>query len=158
MKSTIITIVLLLTAFMAKAEVTEKVVSPDGRLEFVFTQSGKMSYTVTYDDKCIIAPSRLGVAVENKLLESALAVPNDDKCYRGEGWCDNAEFVNTTSVSKGEDFENWSLWKQKNKAQMKERISLEFRNSIKIENLLLNSIMNTMRWAKCRKLLIQQEI
>lgn len=93
MKSTIITIALLLSAFAAKADVTEKVVSPDGRLEFVFTQSGKMSYTVTYDDKCIIAPSRLGVAVENKLLESALAVPNDDKCYRGEGWCDNMQFV-----------------------------------------------------------------
>lgn len=97
MKSTIITIALLLTVFTAKADVTEKVVSPDGKLEFVFTQTNKMSYFVTYGGKSVIAPSRLGVAIENKLLESALAVPNEDKWFRGEGWCDNLQYVGRES-------------------------------------------------------------
>lgn len=34
----------------------------------------------------------------------------------GEVWCDNPEVSNETSVLKSEAFENWSAWKQKNKA------------------------------------------
>lgn len=34
----------------------------------------------------------------------------------GEVWCSNPEVNNKTSVLRTEEFENWSIWKQKNKA------------------------------------------
>lgn len=34
----------------------------------------------------------------------------------GEAWSENKEVTNYTSVSKDDSFDNWSIWKQKNKA------------------------------------------
>lgn len=58
--------------------------SPDGR--YVMTVKG-MTYSVQYNDKLIIEESRLGVDIDNRLFESALAVP------RGEyqNWCGDLE-------------------------------------------------------------------
>ncbi len=58
--------------------------SPDGR--YVVTVKG-MTYSVQYNNKLIIEESRLGVDVDNRLFESALAVP------RGEyqNWCGDLE-------------------------------------------------------------------
>ncbi len=54
--------------------------SPDGK--YTMTVDG-MTYTVTYNNKVIIEKSQLGVDIDNRLFESALAVP------RGvhEDWC-----------------------------------------------------------------------
>ena len=58
--------------------------SPDGR--YVMTVKG-MTYSVQYNNKLIIEESRLGVDIDNRLFESALAVP------RGEyqNWCGDLE-------------------------------------------------------------------
>ena len=34
----------------------------------------------------------------------------------GEVWCDNPEITNKPVIMKSEEFDNWSIWKQKNKA------------------------------------------
>ena len=50
----------------------QRVSSPDGN--YVFTVDG-MTYTVTYKGQEIIRRSRMGVDIDNRLFESALAVP-----------------------------------------------------------------------------------
>ena len=54
--------------------------SPDGK--YTISVDG-MTYSVTYNNKVIIEKSQLGVDIDNRLFESALAVP------RGvhENWC-----------------------------------------------------------------------
>jgi len=42
----------------------------------------------------------------------------------GEVWCENTEVTNSTQVSRSEAFENWNLWKQKNKAGTDCRLSM----------------------------------
>jgi len=44
----------------------------------------------------------------------------------GEVWCDDEEIVNITTATKGENFENWSIWKQKNRAGIDCEMSLSF--------------------------------
>lgn len=62
----------------------QSVSSPDGNYE---VRVDGMTYTVTYRGKTIIERSRLGVDIDNRLFESALAVP------RGESadWCADLE-------------------------------------------------------------------
>ena len=59
--------------------------SPDGR--YVVTVNG-LTYSVQYDGKTIVGESRMGVDIDNRLFESALAVP------RGEhiDWCADLEW------------------------------------------------------------------
>lgn len=71
---------LFLFVFVPLIAAAEQLTSPDG--SYVFTVEG-MTYTVGYKGKTIIRQSRLGVDIDNRLFESALAVP------RGvhEDWC-----------------------------------------------------------------------
>lgn len=68
--------------------------SPNGRICLSLEHDNGLFYSITYDGKEIISRSSLGVAIENKLFESALAVPNEPKEVRGKGWCSNLQFVN----------------------------------------------------------------
>ena len=63
--------------------------SPDGN--YIVTIDG-MTYTVAFNGKIIVEKSQLGVDIDNRLFESALAVP------RGihENWCSDL-------VLKGEE-------------------------------------------------------
>ncbi|MFV0470916.1 MAG: glycoside hydrolase family 97 catalytic domain-containing protein [Paludibacteraceae bacterium] len=64
--------------------------SPDGKYVFTFYQKqmgkyGKqMYYTLSYNGKSIVKESELGILIENRLFESALAVPNDTCAIWGE--------------------------------------------------------------------------
>lgn len=64
----------------------------------------------------------------------------------GEVWCDVADIVNVTSSSKGETFENWSVWKQKNRegVECKVLISHQGNNvNLQIENSGLLTVNQT---------------
>lgn len=85
---------------MLSANASETVSSPDGRLNFTFTQSDdKLLYSVQRDGKDIISQSRLGVAIENKLFEAALGVSNEAPRYWGDGWCGNLRVKEVTRCS-----------------------------------------------------------
>lgn len=61
----------------------KRVTSPDGKYTFTFYQRSygedntRMYYTLSYDGKDIIKESEMGVDIDNRLFESALAIPND---------------------------------------------------------------------------------
>ncbi len=80
-----------------------KLWSPDRNYEFTFTQDDsdgttRLSYTLSYKGKKIIGKSGLGVDIENKLLESALGIPNDH-CKQ---WGDNQTFIGVDSAEHKE--------------------------------------------------------
>jgi len=81
--------IFLLLAFMPMFLSAQQLSSPDGK--YSVTIDG-MTYRVLYNNKVIIEKSQLGVDIDNRLFESALAVP------RGEyqNWCGDLEL-------KGED-------------------------------------------------------
>jgi len=80
---------LFLLAFLPMLSMAQQVSSPDGK--YTISVDG-MTYSVTYNHKVIIEKSQLGVDIDNRLFESALAVP------RGihENWCSDL-------VLKGEE-------------------------------------------------------
>jgi alpha-glucosidase len=52
--------------------------SPDGQYCFTFSQhDGRLWYSITYRNQPIVLSSELGVNLDNRLFESALAVPNE---------------------------------------------------------------------------------
>lgn len=61
----------------------KKVTSPDGNYTFTFYQRSyskdntRMYYTLSYKGKEVIKESELGIDIDNRLFESALAIPND---------------------------------------------------------------------------------
>ena len=92
-------ILLMMSMLNALAAVEETLTSPDGRLTFLFRQDVGLYYSVLRDGKEIVGNSRLGVAVENKLFESALGVPNEDVSLWGEGWCNNLQLKDVERCS-----------------------------------------------------------
>ena len=66
--------------------------SPDGK--YVVNIDG-MTYSVTYNNKVIVEPSQLGVDIDNRLFESALAVP------RGvhDNWCRDLVLESVDSIT-----------------------------------------------------------
>ncbi len=84
----------------------QKLVSPDGIYEFRFHQKQissdekQMYYTLSYKGKTVIEESELGILIENRLFESALAIPNDTCKF----WCENLNFAGIDRTSKDE---NW---------------------------------------------------
>jgi alpha-glucosidase len=64
--------------------------SPDGAYEFTLYQKQstrgekQLYYTLSYSEKIVIEESELGVLIENRLFESALAIPNDSSKLWGE--------------------------------------------------------------------------
>ena len=83
---------LLLLAFVAILVKAVELRSPDGN--YVITIDG-MTYSVTYNNKVVIEKSQLGVDIDNRLFESALAVP------RGEyqNWCSDLELKGEERLS-----------------------------------------------------------
>ena len=66
--------------------------SPDGN--YVITLNG-MTYSVDFKGHPIVRQSLLGVNVDNRLFESALAIPRDSH----ENWCDDLELKGAERVS-----------------------------------------------------------
>lgn len=64
----------------------------------------------------------------------------------GEVWCEDLDIINTTATSKGEKFENWSIWKQRNKAGVDCKLSLSHKGDIvnlQVENSGLTTVNQT---------------
>ena len=64
----------------------------------------------------------------------------------GESWCDDTDVINTTSTLRGDDFDNWSIWKQKNKAGVDCELSLSFVGNtiyMEVENSDLATVNQT---------------
>lgn len=82
----------LLLAFMPMFLSAQQLSSPDGK--YSVTIDG-MTYRVLYNNKVIIEKSQLGVDIDNRLFESALAVP------RGEyqNWCGDLELKGEERLS-----------------------------------------------------------
>lgn len=93
----ILSILLCLFPFVGMAaQETYSVASPDSNFVFSFTQNrGKMTYSVKFNDKEIVRPSEMGVEIDNRLFESALAVPHDS-CRH---WCENLTLSGTERSS-----------------------------------------------------------
>lgn len=90
-------VMLLICAAVSAKEVT--LASPDSNLVFSFQHNNGLSYSIKYKGKTIIEKSKLGVAIENKLLESALGIPNEAPELRGAGWCNNLQWIATDHVT-----------------------------------------------------------
>lgn len=82
--------IFLLFAYIPVLLFAQQVSSPDGN--YIVKVNG-MTYSVSYKDKLIIPHGQLGVDIDNRLFESALAVP------RGvhKNWCSDLEL---TSVDR----------------------------------------------------------
>ena len=65
----------LLLVFGTRTVVSQSLSSPNGLYTIIF--SG-MTYRIDYRGKTIVEDSRLGVDIDNRLLESALAVPRGE--------------------------------------------------------------------------------
>jgi len=81
-----------LLAFLPMLSMAQQLSSPDGK--YAIAVDG-MTYSVTYNDKTIVEKSQLGVDIDNRLFESALAVP------RGEykNWCGDLELKGEERLS-----------------------------------------------------------
>ena len=73
-----------------KTVVDKKLSSPDKNYEFVVQQkqdvsgANSLTYRLNFKGKNVVLDSELGVLIENKIIESALAVPNDTCKVWGE--------------------------------------------------------------------------
>lgn len=76
--------VLLFLAFVPLFAIGQTLSSPDGKYTIVID---RMTYTITYNNKVIVEKSQLGVDIDNRLFESALAVPRGEN----ENWCSDLE-------------------------------------------------------------------
>lgn len=95
MKKTIFNAFCLLLSAVANAE---SLTSPDGRYEI---NVDGMNYTVKFEGRTIIGESRLGIDIDNSLIESALGIPNDNVAH----WCDDMTLQN---VSRTERDTTWT--------------------------------------------------
>ena len=84
--------IFLLLAFMPMFLSAQQLSSPDGKYSIAIDG---MTYRVLYNNKVIIEKSQLGVDIDNRLFESALAVP------RGEyqNWCGDLELKGEERLS-----------------------------------------------------------
>lgn len=76
--------VLLQLALLPLIAFGQSLSSPDGK--YVIGIDG-MTYTITYNNKVIVERSQLGVEIDNRLFESALAVPRGEN----ENWCSDLQ-------------------------------------------------------------------
>ncbi|MGM9675343.1 MAG: glycoside hydrolase family 97 catalytic domain-containing protein [Bacteroidaceae bacterium] len=65
----------------------EKLASPDGRYEI---NIDGMNYTVRFEGRTIIGDSRLGIDIDNRLIESALGIPHGEEATH---WCDDMKLT-----------------------------------------------------------------
>lgn len=71
----------------------EKLSSPDGKYEM---DINGMAYTVTFEGRTVVGNSRLGVDIDNGLIESALGIPNDKVAH----WCDDMALKGLTRTQR----------------------------------------------------------
>lgn len=76
--------VLFLLSLLPLFALGQSLSSPDGK--YTINMDG-MTYTITYNNKVIVERSQLGVDIDNRLFESALAVPRGEN----ENWCSDLE-------------------------------------------------------------------
>ena len=76
--------VLFLLSLLPLFALGQSMSSPDGK--YTINMDG-MTYTITYNNKVIVERSQLGVDIDNRLFESALAVPRGEN----ENWCSDLE-------------------------------------------------------------------
>lgn len=76
--------VLFLLSLLPLFALGQSLSSPDGK--YTINMDG-MTYTITYNNKVIVEKSQLGVDIDNRLFESALAVPRGEN----ENWCSDLE-------------------------------------------------------------------
>lgn len=76
--------VLFLLSLLPLFALGQSLSSPDGK--YTINMDG-MNYTITYNNKVIVERSQLGVDIDNRLFESALAVPRGEN----ENWCSDLE-------------------------------------------------------------------
>ncbi|MFI3279055.1 MAG: glycoside hydrolase family 97 N-terminal domain-containing protein [Rikenellaceae bacterium] len=99
----------LLVAIMAQAFAAEPqtLTSPNGDFEFTFNQvplsagGNDLIYSVSFRGEQIVKDSKLGVEVKNKLIESALGVPNEKVNF----WCENLKLVGVETASVDQTWE-----------------------------------------------------
>jgi len=73
----------------------------------------------------------------------------------GEAWSDVPEIINRTQVSKNENFENWSIWKQRNKSGVYCRLSVKHKNdliNLEVEDSGLTTLNQTKLTENVKKL------
>lgn len=98
---------LSVTAQQILQKTLKKVTSPDGKYTFTFYQRSfgkentRMYYTLSYNGKPVIKESELGVNIDNRLFESALAIPNDT-C---QVWTENLVLTKDSLI---EHHNNWT--------------------------------------------------
>ena len=84
--------IVVLLAFLPMLSMAQQVSSPDGK--YTMTVDG-MTYSVTYNQKLIVEKSLLGVDIDNRLFESALAVPRGEY----ENWCSDLQLKGEECLS-----------------------------------------------------------
>ncbi len=98
MRKLLLSVTLLLaslTQLCAAEPPTEMLLSPNGDFKFTFHQEplssggSELTYSVWFKGTEIIKDSKMGVEIENKLLESALGVPNESVDF----WCQNLKLT-----------------------------------------------------------------
>ncbi|MEZ0484448.1 glycoside hydrolase family 97 protein [Fibrella aquatica] len=84
-----------------------RLLSPDGKLEVVFTQQEigpgrkQMIYRVNYEGKPVILPSGLGVQIDNHVFEHAMAHKvTTPPGTLGANWCDDLVIKNVVKTAK----------------------------------------------------------
>lgn len=108
MKKLFMPLLLMALAMNSGAEnLTYRLQSPDGHYTFTFTQEvaddsiQTMYYDIRYKGKEIVKKSRMGVVISNRLLENALAIPNDH-C---QNWGDNLVFIGADSAEVHQEWQ-----------------------------------------------------
>lgn len=84
--------VLLQLALLPLLAFGQSLSSPDGK--YVIGIDG-MTYTITYNNKVIVERSQLGVDIDNRLFESALAVPRGEN----ENWCSDLQLKSEERIT-----------------------------------------------------------
>ena len=74
--------ILYIMLWLPMLSMAQTLTSPDGKYEFSIDG---MTYRVTYNKNVVVEKSQLGVEIDNRLFESALAVPRGTH----ENWCQN---------------------------------------------------------------------
>lgn len=92
------TLLVLAALCLTATAYAERLTSPNGKYEI---DIDGMNYSVKFEGRTIIGDSRMGVDIDNSLIESALGIPNDNVVH----WCDDMKLQN---VSRSERDTTWT--------------------------------------------------
>ncbi|MFR9650016.1 MAG: glycoside hydrolase family 97 catalytic domain-containing protein [Rikenellaceae bacterium] len=110
MKKILLVVAMLVAtiSFVEAKEGVQTLESPNGDFKFEFYQKpleaggAELTYSVWYKGNEVVIEGAMGVEIENKLLESALGVPNEQVNF----WCENLRLLETETASYTE--QSWS--------------------------------------------------